>query len=147
MTTTYRVPPPEMVATWPDDQIAAHISQLGQAIADCTDYIKVKESNGLDAEAVKSARRHYSRGLRTAREIQKARTGERINFEPARPVHTFMSAYHSLKAVNRLLGICEQMHAAAKALLDDDDDERWEALEAAVGDMERALRDGGVCDE
>lgn len=140
---SFHVPSADVMADMSDEELTAILHRCQACVESCTESIDAKEARGLNADGIRNARRQYARGVKTATSLLRLRAGGRVEFEPARPVHNWLTAYHSLKAVNRLIGVCEAEHEALKAWMADDSDGNWDRLEAAHETVERALRDGG----
>jgi hypothetical protein len=149
MTDHPTVPSAAVMADMTAVELEALCLDLEAAIESCTLAIDRRNQQGLASHTIESARRHYTHGIKAARSLLRVRSGEPIQYGPARPVHTFETAYMTLKAVNRLVGLCHMLYEAVGAWIDLDDetdgyDEAVEAIERAHADVERALTCGGV---
>lgn len=150
--TRLHVPTATEMITLDDEQLTALAIDLQAAIASCNRSIAHALEVGKPVDRIKAASLVYEKGLRNVHEVQRVRRGEpAIEFCPARPVHNWITAFHSLKAVNRLLGLCQAEHEAVDAWLNpvesvhaevDDEAAAWERLERAHAEVERALRAG-----
>lgn len=149
MTDHPTVPSAAVMADMNSEQLEALCLDLEAAIESCTLAIDRRNQQGLSSHSIEGARRHYTHGIKAAKALLRVRSGEPIQYGPARPVHTFETSYHTLKAVNRLVGLCQVLHDAVGAWIAIDDetdgyDAAVEAIERAHADIERALTCGGV---
>lgn len=146
--TTGRVPGHAELAAYTDDQLVAFNAEMRANIASCTDTLNDPDIPHHRRQKIRGAQTHYDRGQRVSAELLRVRQGgPLVEYGPARPVHTFHSAYHTLKAVNRLLGLCEGLYEAVGAYLSLDDDQnavRLDDVADAYAEIVRALDTGGV---
>lgn len=153
MSTRDLIPDNVIIANWSDDELAAFATDMASHITSCQNALNdARDPN--HRRRIMAAMTHYQRGQRVASEVLRVRHGEPpIHFGPVRPVHTFLSAFHTLKAVNRLLGCCESLNDAISEFLevwadeDADVDDQVELVRVAHSHLAAALSFGGIDNE
>lgn len=147
MSRTLQVPHNSEFRDMTDAQLDDWHMDLTERAAELEDRIRLKREVGEDTAGVSIVLRHTNRGLRTIAEIRRVRAGDPPPLEKPKPVHDFVSACMSVKAMLRLLSFYEAEHRALTALMEADDDTTaeeaaWDALEASWECVEAAYRAG-----
>ena len=138
------VPPSVEITTYDDDALVGFQVEMKDRLRECAKQLD-DATDPERREKIRRAMSHYDRGQRVAGEVLRARHGgPMISYGPARPVHNFVTGYHTLKAVNRLMGLCEVLYDVVGAFLDDDTDENHDRLIEAHETLKKALAAGGV---
>ena len=133
--TTIIVPTVDAFMVCTDDELAAWLTRLQAAVADCEANAAGARDAGNEegCRRIQAAARHYVRGIRTVRAIQAQRAGV-PQFKPAAAVVDFPTAVANSKATMRLMGLLHDLFHAVGVWLDADDD----ADEAEFAELERA---------
>jgi hypothetical protein len=127
------IPPAVELAELSDVQLVALLQDVTTAIESCRESIDTAHGTGHDPTGIQRALTVYERGAGAIHRIIRARTGDLgpLPYIAPKPVHSFVSAFVSLKAVNRLVGLLQAEHEAVTRWLETDEPVDGDAVEAA----------------